>query len=242
MSVKIHGFVWAAIALSGLFFSTSPAAASRFRGRRGPSPPISVTLTVGAMETRTSSLRFTGTPRRYGQPETVSATGAQLGLTRPVVADVALHLDGDAHHVAFGGVFGIMLGGRGGTPMPGVPASRDGTLTGFYVGPELATVWSVRFFDVRAGVSLGYRSYSFPIIGFDTEPCGKNQASRCAPSVTNTGFFLRPVLALGGHTHGVSFGAYAGGDVMPGGGWSAGTYVGIDSDTWRTQAAIGAPN
>jgi len=123
-----------------------------------------------------------------------------------------------------------------------VPASSNGRLTGFYVGPELATVWSLKFFDLRAGVSLGYRSYSFPLDGFDPVPCGKNGTSRCRPAISSTGFFLRPVLALGGHTHGVSFGGYAGGDVMPGGGWSAGAYIGIESDTWRTQTAIPTPN
>ena len=221
---------------------TRPAAASRFRGRGRPlNTPISVLVTVGAQEARVSGLRFSGTPTLGGRPIPVDLHGAQLGLGRPTLVDTALHIDGDFHHVALGATFGLLLCGRTQGPAAMV-ANRSGSLTGYYVGPELGTVWTVKNFDVRAGVALGYRSYEFPLTGFDPIRCGKNGASVCEPSISASGFFLKPTLTMGGHYRAFSFGVYGGGDVMPGGGWSAGGYLGIENQLWHDKAAITRPN
>jgi hypothetical protein len=218
-----------------------PSSASRRHGTPLKTP-ISVLLTVGAQEARVAGLRFSGTPRLNGTPlPPIDLHGNQIGLSRPVLLDTALHIDGDFHHVALGATFGLLSCGRT-AGLVTQPADRTGSLSGFYFGPEVATVWSIRNFDVRAGMALGYRGYSFPLTGFDWVPCGKNGASRCQPSISTDGFFLRPTLSMGGHYRSVSFGVYGGGDVMPGGGWSAGTYIGIENQMWRDRAAISRPN
>jgi hypothetical protein len=217
----------------------APASASQ---RRPLKTPVSMLITLGAQEARVEGLRFSGTPSLNGTPlPPVDLHGAQLGLHRPVLLETALHIDGDFHHVAFGATFGLLTCGRTvGLVTP--PADRNGSLTGFYFGPEIATVWSIRNFDVRAGVAFGYRAYSFPLVGFDTVPCGKNGSSRCQPTISSDGFFFRPTISMGGHYRGMSFGVYGGGDPLLGGGWNAGTYIGFENQIWRDQAAISRPN
>jgi hypothetical protein len=198
---------------------------------------LSMQLTLGAAEARTDELRFSGTPMRGGVLQSVELRGRQLGLVRPALVDLAAHVDGGFHHVALGVLVGFLGAGH---PQGGVtfPASSVGTLSGVYFGPEAATVWSVKRFDVRAGLSLGYRRYMFPLTSFDPIVCGRSGTIRCAPDVDADGFFLRPTLALGGHFGSLCIGIYGGGDVMPGGSWNTGAYVSFESKRWREQAAV----
>jgi hypothetical protein len=217
-------------------FTYAPAAAGRRRS--GPPPPATLFLSVGAAEVRAADLRFSGQPTLNGQPITVELKGSQLGLARPRLLDVALHAAYVIHHIALGGSFGALLNGH---PQGAVdaPASLNGTLGGFYVGPEIATVWSWKSLEARTGFTFGYESLSFPLYGFDEVTCGKN-GQRCQPSIGTERFFLHATTSLVVHVGPVALGTYAGGELVIGRGWLAGGLVGLATDAWQQRASYGA--
>jgi hypothetical protein len=203
--------------------SASPAAAywSRYRGKTNLS--MSALVEVGVTELHPGALRFTGNPTLGGREVPYAATGAQLGLDRVRALDASLHLAGLTHHVVIGGLFGVMSAGQR-------------SLTGIYIGPELGTAWSFKWFDVRASLAIGYRELSVPLSGYDLVVCGRYGQYRCEPTANVATFFARPMASLGGHFHNVAFGGWLGGDVTSTGGWAAGAYLGVATDRFYERA------
>jgi hypothetical protein len=227
------------VLLSGLLLLLSfGAAAEAHAGRRrsGPGLPLTAYFTLGVASIDPNRFLFDASVHKGGIPDRLSFPGRELGYARPTkTIDAAVHILGCIHHVVFGQVVGMLFDGRRTSPLLTDDVPSSGTMGGYYTGPEVGTAWSRSNFDFRATASFGYRSYNVPLTGFDLVPCGK--AGYCEPTLGNDGFFFRPVVTAGFHWRSVVGGAYAGGDVMPGGGWVAGAYFGISDIMYRKQTA-----
>jgi hypothetical protein len=210
----------------------------------GPQP-LAASLEVGAAQLSLAGRVFGGSGHAAnfdgsGEPSpattTLRVTGSQLAPGTIIVADIRLHvsflLPG---HVALGGVFGGVWGdlGRGLQRVDG--AVIGSTVSGVVLGGELATAWAFGPLSLRAGFVVGYRSVDVPILSFALEPCGRG--GRCYPSLGTNEVLVEPRVSVAlTFYRGLGIGAYAGGDLAPGGGWSAGAMLSGHSDLWDARA------
>jgi hypothetical protein len=232
-----------------LVLATSAAAhASRHcRGRCGPAP-LAAELTVGALQMTLADRSFSGSGQPAGLDANalgpslrLAADGKTLGLNAPVVVQWQIHyLWLTPWHVAFGGTFGGVDGNadRGQPRLDG--QSIGNSLSGMLVGPEIAAVAAHGPFEVRVGMAAGYRSAGLPVTSFVKVPCGKG--GRCYPTLSDDEFFLEPRAVVAVHLRGLTLGAYAGGDLTGGMGWSAGALAGIALPDWRARAEVVRPH
>lgn len=231
------------IALVVLAAASSAHASSRCHGRCGPLPLL-VELSLGAEQLSLADRTFIGSGEPAGldgkaiaPSTTVRVDGRTLGVGKPLVASWQLHhLWLTPYHLAFGGILGGIAGdsGRGVTPVDG--QSVGSSIGGITAGPEIAAVFAHGPFELRAGVALGYRSVQFPITSFVRVPCGKG--GRCYPTASDAEFFFEPRASIGVNLGSVQLGAYAGGDLMATGGWSAGGFVALALPDWRARAEV----
>lgn len=218
-------------------------ASSRCRGRCGPAP-ILVELSIGATELHLTDRSFAGSGvpagldgRAIGPATTLRADGRTLGLRQPLVAQWQLHLLWlTPWHLAVGGLIGGTSGDAGGPLRRLDGQTVDPTIGGATVGPEIAAVFGHGPLELRAGFAFGYRSIELPVTSFVEVSCGKG--GRCHPTVSDAEPFFEPRVAVGLHLGSIELGGYAGGDLGPGGGWSAGGFVALATPDWRSRAAL----
>ncbi|HZS37333.1 MAG TPA: hypothetical protein VFF06_10915 [Polyangia bacterium] len=214
----------------------APARASH-RGHGGPFPPIRIDLTIGATQRATENQVFSGSGHYPGSSDSLSLAGygRELGLSRPILTQVQLHMLYGLRHFGFGVVMGGLWGNADHAPTR-YAGLIGGSLNGFEVGPELRTMWSHDWFEVSASLAGGYETLGVPIIAFEKVSCGKG--GRCYPTASADRFFLEPRVTFTFHAGAFAFGGYGGGDVLPGGGFSAGGFLGVAPEAWRKRGEI----
>jgi hypothetical protein len=229
--------------LAGLAVAGPAQATHRCRGRCGPAP-LAAELTVGALQMSLGDRSFSGSGQPAGSDGTaiapslrLAADGRTLGLVAPVVVQWQIHyLWLTPWHLALGGTFGG-IDGNADRAQPRLGGQTIGSsLSGIVIGPEVAVVVAHGPIELRAGVAAGYRSAGLPITSFVKVPCGKG--GRCYPSISDDEFFLEPRATVAVHLRTITIGAYAGGDLTGGMGWSAGGLVGIALPDWLTRAEV----
>jgi hypothetical protein len=77
------------------------------------------------------------------------------------------------------------------------------------------------------------------VTSFAKVPCGKG--GRCYPTLSDDEFFFEPRATVAVHLRSITVGAYAGGDLTGGMGWSAGGVVGIALPDWLARAQVRRP-
>ncbi len=222
---------------------TVVAASQHCRGRCKPAP-LAAEVQLGATQVSLADrvLSGSGVPAGLdggGMTPTLrlSATGRTLGLDKPVVVSWQIHyLWLTPWHLALGGLIGGVDGDVGRVASLG-GQSLGSTLQGLVIGPELAAVLARGPLEVRAGFAFGYRSVGLPVTSFAKVPCGKG--GRCYPTISDDQAFFEPRVVVALHTGLLTFGAYAGGDLTGGGGWSTGGVVGIALPEWHARAQLG---
>lgn len=237
----MRGFVAALL----VALTSAQAGASRHcRGRCGPAP-LAAEVTVGALQMSLSDRSFSGSGRPAGvdgQPIAPSlrltGDGRTLGVVTPVVVEWQAHyLWLTPWHLALGGTFGGVDGNADrAQPQRFGGQTLGGSLSGLVIGPEVAAVFAVGPLELRAGIAAGYRSIGLPVTSFAEVPCGKG--GRCHPTLSDDEFFFEPRATVAVHLGAITIGAYAGGDLTGGMGWSAGGLAGIALPDWRARAAI----
>ncbi len=231
---------WAALAL----LVCAPAAeARRGCGDHCPPIPLEFELSIGATAIAPEDHVFSGSGepagsdgKAIGPRMTLRSDGHALNLGRPVVALAQFHYAWlTPWHLYLGGSFGFFDGdsGRGGATVAGQTIGPG--ISGFQVGPELGTVVARGPLEIRAGVAFGYRSIEVPISSFVRVPC---KGGTCAPQLSDDEFFFEPRVAAGLRWRAFLIGAYAGGDLMPGGGWSAGGFAAVTVPDWVKRAEL----
>lgn len=231
------------VVVATLLFATAAGASCRF-GRCRP-VPLLAELSVGALQLSLADRTFTGSGRpagldgnAIGPSMTLAADGRTLGAIKPVVSLWQVHyLWLTPWHLALGGVLGGVVGdtGRGGaTVVDG--QTIDSSLTGSLFGPEIDTVLAHGPLELRAGVTFGYRNLGMPITSFAKVSCGKG--GRCYPTASDDQFFFEPRVSVGVDLGSVQIGGYAGGDLLPTSGWSAGGYLAVALPEWRSRAQV----
>lgn len=217
------------------------------RGRRCL-VPLAAEVTVGALSMSLSDRSFSGSGQpagldgnALGGPNAPSlrlaADGHALGLTAPVVVAWQVHyLWLTPWHLALGGTFGGLDGDADGA-QPQLGGQRIGaSLSGMLLGPEVAAVFAHGPLELRASIAAGYRNVGLPVTTFVRIPCGKG--GRCYPTLSDDEFFLEPRATVVVHLRTITIGAYAGGDLTGGMGWTAGGVVGIALPDWLARAEV----
>ena len=224
------------------------ASATHSRRYRGPAP-LAAALTVGALQMTLSDRTFSGS----GQPAGIdgqalgptlrlTGDGHTLGVVTPVVVQWQVHyLWLTPWHVAFGGTFGGVDGSADrAQPQRFGGQTIGGSLSGLVVGPEVAAVVDIGPLELRAGIAAGYRSVGLPVTSFAKVSCGKG--GRCYPTLDDDEFFFEPRAVVAVHMGALTIGAYAGGDLTAGMGWSAGGLIGLAMPQWLERAAVTRPS
>ena len=205
--------------------------------------PIAAEVTVGALQMSLSDRSFSGSGQPAGidgQPLgpslRLSGDGRALGIVAPVVVQWQVHyLWLTPWHLALGGTFGGVDGNADqAQPQRYGGQTLGSSLSGLIVGPEIAAVFAVGPLELRAGIAAGYRSVGLPVLSFAEVPCGKG--GRCHPTLGDDEFFFEPRATVAVHLRSVTIGAYAGGNLTGGMGWSAGGLVGVALPDWRARA------
>ena len=207
--------------------------------------PLAAEVTVGALQMQLSDRAFSGSGqpagpdgKALGPSLRLGDDGRALGLTAPVVVAWQLHyLWLTPWHFAFGGTFGGLDGNADGAQPRLGGQSLGGSLTGALFGPELAVVFAHGPLELRGSIAAGYRTIGLPITSFVKVPCGKG--GYCYPTLGDDEFFLEPRATVAVHfASSITVGAYAGGDLTGGMGWTAGGLVGIALPDWRARAEV----
>jgi hypothetical protein len=199
-------------------------------------------VSAGASVAALGGAVFSAAGSAGGRSETVAVHGASIGLDHVELATVGVHfLVGVAPHVAIG-VSGAVLWSNG-VLGGGIGASQlGGDLSGLAAGPELSTLWHFKRLELRGSVAFGGRTLWLPAVGLDSVSCGSRKFpwARCDVRASTSALFLEPRLGVGILLLPVlSFGAYAGGNVMPSGGWSAGAFVAGSTSGWQSARGVG---
>jgi hypothetical protein len=229
-----------------LVWSTVAAASHHgCRGGKCPPAPLAAELTVGALQMSLSDRSFSGSGQPAGPDGTaigptqgLATDGRTLGLVKPVVTQWQLHyLWLTPWHLALGGLFGGIDGNADRAQPDKLGGQTIGSsISGLLVGPEIAVVVAHGPVELRAGIAGGYRSAGVPVTSFAKVPCGKG--GRCYPTLGDDEFFLEPRATVAVHLRVVTIGAYAGGDLTGGMGWSAGGLVGLALPDWLARAEV----
>lgn len=206
--------------------------------------PLAAELTVGALQMQLSDRGFSGTGqpagvdgKAIGPTVRLGADGRTLGLTAPVVVAWQLHyLWLTPWHLAFGGTFGGIDGSADGMQPRIGGQAIGGSLSGMLVGPEVAVVFAHGPLELRASIAGGYRSVGLPVTSFVKVSCGKG--GYCYPTLDDDEFFLEPRATVAMHWKSFTIGAYAGGDLTGGMGWTAGGLIGIALPDWVERAQV----
>jgi hypothetical protein len=195
-------------------------------------------LSVGYLAPALANATFDGEGTQNGNPAHLRFDGRTAGIVRPLLHDVGLRaatfrfrhwfmvglqmsfqwgsLDGDAARAADALGLGSGLSGVGG-----------GLHTGF--------VWSKSYFDVRADIDIGVRSYSIAIPSFDVETCHAKGGAPfpCSPTASAVQVYAQPRLLLGVHLgRWLTLGVYGGIDITGGVGGSFGGWLGLHAPFW----------
>jgi hypothetical protein len=226
-----------AVALCALGALAAPARASH-RRYSGPMPPFRFELTLGAAQRSVGGELFSGSGHVPGVPDAQALVGRgdALGFAKPILFQASLHVLYGLRHFAFGGE---VSGFWGGSDRPGsaqLTSLVGRSLSGYNAGPEIRTMWQRDWLEVSGVVALGYESLGVPITGFEKVSCGKG--GRCYPTADASRFFLEPRAVVTIHLRSFILGAYGGGDVLPGGGFSAGGFIGLATEEWRKRATM----
>ena len=232
------------IALAVGLVSAEAGATHRCRGRCGPAP-LAAELTVGALQMSLSDRSFAGSGQAAGPDGkgvgpsiALAADGRTLGVVAPVVVQWQVHyLWLTPWHLALGGTFGGVDGSADRAQPDKLGGQTIGSsLSGVVVGPEIAAVFAHGPLELRAGIAAGYRSIGLPVTSFAKVSCGKG--GRCYPTLDDNEFFFEPRATVAVHLRSITIGAYAGGDLTGGMGWSAGGVVGIALPDWLARAEV----
>ncbi len=209
--------------------------------------PLAAELSVGALQMQLSDRGFSGSGqpagpdgKAVGPSLGLGADGRTLGLTAPVVTAWQLHyLWLTPWHVAFGGTFGGIDGSADGIAARVNGQSIGSSLSGVIVGPEIAVVFAHGPLELRGSIAGGYRSVGVPVTSFVKVSCGKG--GFCYPTLGDDEFFLEPRATVAVHIKSFTIGAYAGGDLTGGMGWTAGGLVGLALPDWLERARVQHP-
>ena len=246
----MRGWVVAAFVLA---WSAGAKATHRARTCHGQRcvVPIAAELTVGALQMSLPDRSFSGSGQVAGPDGNplggagapslrLSADGRTLGLTAPVVVAWQVHyLWLTPWHLALGGTFGGLDGSADGVQAQLAGQRIGSSLSGMLVGPEVAAVLAHGPLELRGSIAAGYRSIGLPVTSFAKVPCGKG--GRCYPALSDDEFFLEPRATVAIHLRSITIGAYAGGDLTGGMGWSAGGLLGLALPDWLARAEVRRP-
>jgi hypothetical protein len=209
--------------------------------------PLAAELTVGALQLQLSDRGFSGSGQPVGGDGKpvgpslgIGADGRTLGLTAPVVVAWQAHyLWLTPWHFAFGGTFGGIDGNANGVAARVGGQTIGSSISGMLIGPEIAVVFAHGPFELRGSIAGGYRSVGVPITSFAKVSCGKG--GYCYPTLGDDEFFLEPRATIAVHLRSITLGAYAGGDLTGGMGWTAGGLVGLALPDWIERAQVHHP-
>src|SRR5262249_8916834 len=124
---------------------------------------------------------------------TLRVDGRSAGVDKPIATDFQLHMQwAVVPHLVVGGVMGLFGGDGDVAPRP-LPIAVSSSYSGFRFGPEIGTVFTREWFELRATVALGYLSASLPVTGFEKVPC---KGGRCYPSAIANELFIEPRLSI----------------------------------------------
>ena len=204
---------------------------------------VSLMVSLGTAHLRLAGDRFIASGKYpTGDTANLNASGADIGASTVEATQFTVEIQGPiAPHVAIG----VLVAGLWSTISP--PSNSVGEyfstgLRGVEAGAELSTFWPFRWTELRVSLALGYRHFDIDTLGLQVSPCAYNRyhqpVGTCGPVASSASFFVEPRVYLGLRLVPVfTFGGFAGGNVMPDGGWVAGAYVSASTPQWRPRRA-----
>jgi hypothetical protein len=213
-------------------------ARGRHRQCRGDCPPIGLEyeFSFGVDQLSLARETFAGTITPLdgnGQPgraETIAVTGRNVGAVHPQALVGEVHIFRmDIPHLALGIKLGILGGDFGKAVETTSGAVVDAhSAHGMSFAPEARVIFSRGPVELRGGVSAGWRELWLDVPNRFVHCKG----GRCTASVSTDELFIEPRVSVAVNLPLVSIGGYAGGDIMPTGGWVAGGLVALRFAEW----------
>jgi hypothetical protein len=212
-------------AIAILCVLASPAAATRYY------PAMHFELGVGLVERSLGGDLFSAAGRTpAGVDQSLSVTGRALGVDKPRFLDATLHymIEPISHlavGLAIGGMFDVGQAG-----VRGDPGWFGRARAGAHHAPQVGYVQAIGdHVELHAGIASGWERIGVPVVGFESHPC---KGGRCYPTADVDRAFVELRATAIVNLRGFNLGAYAGGDVLPSGGFCAGGFVGFSSSSW----------
>jgi hypothetical protein len=227
--MRIFVALWIVCALA------SSAEARSRRKCHGDCPPFGATIEVdmGTAQLSLADTWFSNTLPTAGGQHLFAVDGRNIGALHPNVFSIDLH---ETYmfvpHFALGIRIGALYGDLG------KPVLADGELVdprgaaGMTIGPEWQTVWMFGPLELRGILGFGYRTIGLTVPGI-LVPC---KGGLCPATLDADSFYLEPRVSLAFDFGGFTVGGYAGGDVMPTGGWVAGGFIAARIGDWERLA------
>lgn len=210
----------------------------------GDGPALELwSIELGAAQVHTASAPFDGSGHYAdGSQGRFTGTGRQIGALSPWFVTYGVHpMAMVTRHVALGVLFEMGSGGADGPRDAYATQARiSSSLSFLRVGGDLTTVWGAGPFELRVGVGAGARVVSAPILSFEPTPC---KGGRCYPTASEAQLYVQPRVSVSYVASRMfTAGVYAGVDVLPDFGFSAGAFLAVHLPSWSRDSQVGAPS